>query len=127
MSNQLTQTIQRYYTSEKSGQRLRTTDHVRTRRKSTFSNSRISMLNRAPKGPQKLPRKRQIRNTVIYGLNAWAHRTPGSPSQVWRRIAKPASLGAEIRWALGPRGFKSHSRRHHASSDSLQTWTDALF
>ena len=37
---------------------------------------------------------------------------PGSPSQVWRRIAKPVYLGAEIRWALGPRGFKSHSRRH---------------
>jgi hypothetical protein len=46
-------------------------------------------------------------------------RTPGSPSLVWRRIAKPEDPGVEIRWALGPRGFKSHSRRQESSETRL--------
>src|SRR2546426_8804417 len=48
---------------------------------------------------------------LFTAFSAQVHATPGSPSQVWRRIAKPACVGVEIRWALGPRGFKSHSRR----------------
>ena len=49
-------------------------------------------------------------NTYFSEIFAWLDLTPGSPSQVWRRIAKLLN-SAEIRWALGPRGFKSHSRR----------------
>lgn len=46
---------------------------------------------------------------------------PGSPSLVGRRIAKPITV-AKIRWALGPRGFKSHPRRYAAKQ--VRLWID---
>ena len=106
---------QRTKSDKQSEQRPRMLKNVQTRRKTTFSNPRKSMLNPPPRGHKNLPRKQEqhFHSTVIYTLSVQVQPTPGSPSQVWRRIAKPACAGVEIRWALGPRGFKSHSRRHH--------------
>src|SRR5438128_5919701 len=61
----------------------------------------------------------QIRNTVIYSIER------ERPIERRDRLARYGvgllnlRLGAEIRWALGPRGFKSHSRRHPVRSNTL--------
>src|SRR5438128_9824694 len=75
-------------------------------------------LTRDPPGLVKTPGKAsQVRNIVIYGLEREAHRTPGSPSQVWRRIAKPPPrcgnpMGLRPSWVQIPLPAPSCPKQH---------------
>src|SRR5438445_12250997 len=71
MSNQPAPTTRRHNSHRQPRHPPKTCENVQTRQKTTFSNSRKSMLNTDPRGSPKQPRKAsRVRNIVIYDLNA---------------------------------------------------------
>src|SRR5437879_1184586 len=83
------------------------------------SGKKKACLTETPRASKISRETEQIRNTVIYSIER------ERPIERRDRLARYGvgllnlRLGAEIRWALGPRGFKSHSRRHPVRSNTL--------